>query len=53
MCSTFFPYSYNFNSSDPSKRYKYNQNAWTALTGVPEGKKFKVVEYEVYQVVWD
>ncbi len=50
---TNFPYSFNYKNSDPNQKYQYNQNAWTALTGVPNGKLFKVLEYEVFKVEWD
>jgi hypothetical protein len=44
---TFFPHSYNFEGM-----YKCDQVAWTALSGVPHGKHFNVLEYEVYRVEW-
>ncbi len=40
-----FPHSYN-----SSKVYKTNQESITAFSGL---SNFKVVEYEVYRVVWD
>ena len=42
-----FPYSYNNNN-----KYRYNQDAWTMLSGNPEGKKFYVREYEVFEIIW-
>ena len=45
-CTNF---SYSYNCED---KYEYGQEAWTALCGVKEGKNFKVVEYEVFEVVW-
>jgi len=44
---TNFPFSYNCDG-----KYHYNQEAWKALTGVSEGKFFKIKEYEVYRVIW-
>lgn len=45
--TTNFPYSYNYENA-----YEYNQEAWTALTGVPAGKYFNITEYEVFRVSW-
>ena len=41
-----FPYSYDGNG-----KYEKNQQAWTALTGSTNSNYFKVLEYEVYQVI--
>jgi hypothetical protein len=41
-----FPSSYNRGS-----KYQYNQQSWTLFSGATNGYKFKVVEYEVFEVV--
>ena len=41
-----FPHSYDGNG-----KYEKNQQAWTALTGSTNSNYFKVLEYEVYQVI--
>jgi hypothetical protein len=44
---TDFPFSYNYGS----KYQKGQHQSWTALCGALSGKQFKVVEYEVFQVI--
>ena len=43
---TEFPTSYNC----ASKQYANIQASWTAFSGVTDGNKFKVLEYEVFEV---
>ncbi len=41
-----FPTSYNCGS-----KYQNNQESWTLFSGATNGCKFKVSEYEVFEVV--
>jgi hypothetical protein len=38
-----FPHGYNFKNV-----YRFTQEAWTVLCGSPDGKNFRVREYEVF-----
>ena len=44
---TNFASSFNFEDM-----YRSDQEAWSSLCGVKKGNHFKVVEYEVFKVVW-
>ena len=34
-------------------KFENSQVTWTAMTGNPKGNKFKVLEYEVYEVIYE
>jgi hypothetical protein len=42
----YFPVSYNCGF-----KYQNNQESWTAFCGATKGKNFRVIEYEVFQVI--
>ena len=39
----------SFNNDDI---YQNDQLAWSSLCGVRDGKHFRVLEYEVFRVIW-
>ncbi len=41
-----FPYSYNCGS-----KYEMNQQSYTLFSGATNGYKFRVIEYEVFEVL--
>lgn len=43
---TNFPYAYNIEG-----KYKNHQQICLAYSGVPNGKNFRVMEYEVFKVI--
>ena len=45
-----FPFSYNYEG--PNKYAENCQDSLKAFSGAIEGHKFKVIEYEVYHVIY-